>query len=727
MPGNKTTPGFFAELQRRRVWHIGGVYIAGAWLGAEILTFLLEQALAPAWSFRLVAIVFVVGFPVAVVLAWVVQVQADGSWALDPSGGQRRTIVGAVALGLLATAGLSWLVLPGTQETNPEPVYQPIPNSVAFLPITASFATDNERAIARTLHTALGSGFSQSVDLILMDLRKLKEQPENLQEFGRSVKAAALLTGKILQLPGETRIEMNLLDVAAGTVTWSQVFDWNPTRIGDTGSGIANGVLESMGLPALSRDTFTGTQNQDAYDAFLLGGQRAASFNIADLELAMEDFQRAIDLDPDYVLAYVTLAETIRWYVRYREPEEAEAEALIDRGMQALERAVDLDSESAAAISALGLTAGNRVLAIQAFEHALELDPNHAKSFYRLALAKRRMGEPDEAERLLRKALDLDPLNADWRNDLAGILWELKRDEEALAEIRKSIEIEPKLVFNHYRLARWQGFGFGNLDEALIHAREAYALDPRNGSMAWEIAGWYESLGAREEAMAWIERSIVLSPGDSYTFLGAYMTYSYFGEEDKAMEYAEKSLELGPKNVWMLRAVGTRDIEAGQAELALERWQRAYPALVSNKNLIVDDSNWGEAWFFAQNLKEAGETEWAMHLMNGYLDQYHKWVRESSPRQWEIDDAEPEIYASLGRKKEALDAMRRSIVDGHHRITPIWYMLPAFDFIRDDPEFLELMEVLHTDLAEQLKRVREMECNGELAPAPGVKIEPVCD
>ena len=79
--------GFLAELKRRRVLQIGGTYVAGAWLGVEILTFLLDQFQAPDWVFRFVAIVFVVGFPLAVVLGWVVQVRNDGTWAIDPRRG----------------------------------------------------------------------------------------------------------------------------------------------------------------------------------------------------------------------------------------------------------------------------------------------------------------------------------------------------------------------------------------------------------------------------------------------------------------------------------------------------------------------------------------------------------------------------------------------------------------------------------------------------------------
>ena len=91
--------GFLAELKRRRVLHMGGAYVAGAWLGAEILNFLLEQFQAPDWTYRFLAIVFVVGFPVAMVVAWIVQVQEDGSWAIDPARGDLKTLAAAIALG----------------------------------------------------------------------------------------------------------------------------------------------------------------------------------------------------------------------------------------------------------------------------------------------------------------------------------------------------------------------------------------------------------------------------------------------------------------------------------------------------------------------------------------------------------------------------------------------------------------------------------------------------
>ena len=98
---------FIAELVRRRVLQMGGVYIAGAWLGAEVLNFLLEQFNAPDWTFRFLVIVFVVGFPLTMVLAWVVQVQdVDGSTVYTRAGNFSLNRDGALVLGSAAAGRL---------------------------------------------------------------------------------------------------------------------------------------------------------------------------------------------------------------------------------------------------------------------------------------------------------------------------------------------------------------------------------------------------------------------------------------------------------------------------------------------------------------------------------------------------------------------------------------------------------------------------------------------
>ena len=179
---NNPISGFVRELTRRSVLQIGGAYIAGAWLGAEILSFLFEQFQAPGWTYRLLAILLVVGFPISMVVAWVVQVGEDGSWEIDPSRGDYKTLSIAVSLGVLITAGLSWLILP---HREPPPVYEPIPSSLAVLPFAEPNATPHERTMAETLYRSLMEGLERSVDLTLVRLGP-GEQPEDLADFGES-------------------------------------------------------------------------------------------------------------------------------------------------------------------------------------------------------------------------------------------------------------------------------------------------------------------------------------------------------------------------------------------------------------------------------------------------------------------------------------------------------------------------------------------------------------
>jgi len=425
---------FIRELKRRRVLRIAGAYIAGAWLGAEVLNFLFEQFQAPTWAYRLLAIIFVVGFPVTMALAWLIQVQEDGAWAIDPSRGEHKVVALAVTLGLLITAGLSWLIIPGTTQ---KPVYQPLPDSLAVLPFADPGATPNGQTQADTLYHALMEGLEGSGDLTLVRLTP-GEQPHDPKAFGESLGVASLASGRIGQTPDGAVVEMQLLDVASGETIWSQSYEWDSTRILETGNAIANGLLSAMALPALSQQKFTGTQSREAYAAMLMGEEHAGAFTTDKLTQAIEDFQRAIDLDPGYDRAYAGLAQAIYDLLEIAELPETERQALQERAVKAVDVAQKLNPDSADAISLLGLGTENRQLRIQAFERALELDPDHYISYYRYAMQMKQDGKLEEAERLIRRAVTLRPMNPRFRVELAAILELMGRPEEAQSERDKA-------------------------------------------------------------------------------------------------------------------------------------------------------------------------------------------------------------------------------------------------------------------------------------------------
>ena len=179
---------------------------------------------------------------------------------------------------------------------------------------------------------------------------------------------------------------------------------------------------------------------------------------------------------------------------------------------------------------------------------------------------------------------------------LAGTLYHQGRDEEAFAELRRSIELEPELVFNHYRMGFWAAYDLGRLDEGLIHLRKAYALDPQHGYLIFHFSAIYAALGAWEEAQALLEQGMEQSPGEVLIWYGAYQfeyykVYASMVEKDKALKYLRQAVDMEPDDSWSLHALGLLDIREGNAEVALERWRHAYPVLTTSDHPEIDENN----------------------------------------------------------------------------------------------------------------------------------------
>jgi hypothetical protein len=368
--------GFFAELKRRRVLHAGGAYIAGAWLGAEILQFLFAEFQAPDWTYRLLAIVLVVGFPLSVILAWTIQVQEDGSWALDPERGDYRTIVATVALGVAITAGLAWLIIP---ERVPDAPFEPVPGSIVVIPFGAP---------ANDLCRELMAGLRQSREVRLIELA---ERPGGAgpADVGERFRAEFLAWTRV-----HDDLHIELVDVVNNSVLWQTTYSDEPAM------SIVNDLLAALGHPPLSPESFMGTKDVAAYQAWLVAE-------------SAEDFEQVIARNPDYARAHVGLAQALIGDYGL---------ALDERARSAVDTALALDPESADAMSLYGLGSEIRQLRIQAFERAIELDPGHHPSFYRYAMEMKKAGELHVAEDLIRQALLFAPQDRRYREALGEII-----------------------------------------------------------------------------------------------------------------------------------------------------------------------------------------------------------------------------------------------------------------------------------------------------------------
>jgi serine/threonine-protein kinase len=699
MPDGHNKSGLFAELKRRNVVRVAAAYIVIAWMATEIAAFLLEQTGAPGWGLRLLAIVFVVGFPLAVALAWIIQRQPGGGWSLDSSQGQGRAVLATVALGVLVTACLAWLILPRIEDVPPD--YQPLPDSVAVLPLEVPDGIPGTRTIGTTVYDALTSGLAQSRELTQVQL-KLKQPPEDLYAFGRKVRVKTLLAGRVIRVNGEIRVDMDLLDVGRGESRWSQSFDWDATRIMEIGTDISNGVLASLELPPMTTDRFAGTRNREAYDALLVGYSHFASWALEGLETAMESYHQAIELDPGFARAWLSLASAARVYAGMKGGTPDQRQAMTEQAREALDMALSLDDQSARAVSMLGRFTENRDLRVQLWKRALELDPTHGLTYFRLGWEEFLDGSLEEAARLMRKALDYSPMDANYRMDLARVLWDMGRDEEARREMRTAIGYQPDMSQPYLVMGRWARF-YGHLDEAIILYHQSHVKDPQAGWIAGWLANSWANLGAEKEALDWLRLGEQLMPSGICSW--AWGVHMNLGDIEAARESALEDLQIHPDNDYAVQYLARLDVDSGRADLALARWEAFSPGLLQAAGDLCHRE-------YAYALLADGQQERA----RGFLLPCIEPPDQKEYRQIHYYVEQAITHALLGNRAETLHYLEKLVVDeGWRRIFDIEERR-EFDFLEGDPRFERLMVIMRNDLELQLERVRELARNGELDP-----------
>ena len=713
---------FLAELRRRRVLPVAGAYVAIAWLATEMASFLLAQANAPPWSLRVLAILFIVGFPLAITLAWIIQVGPDGERHIDRSTGQGRNVAVAIALGIVATAGLSWLLLPRIDDTSIAPGYEPLPNSLAVLPLTTTGGTPNEQTVAETLYNVLLDGLDQSRELTQVQL-KTEARPEDLAAFGREFKVSALLAGHVARTAGRTLIELKLLDVGRAQIRWSETIEWDPTQIMDIGTAIADAVLQAMDLPAIQRSQFVGTDNREAYQAYLLGREHFDVLNAKNMAVAVEYFEKAVALDPGYVRGHARLATAYMVNSDFASRTPVDKKDWMAKARASANHAVELDSDSPDAISIVGRLTDNKELRTQLLERALELEPNHRPSLFRYALlVLRRTGKLEEAAAMLQRLIDMDPLDANSRYELAVTLWDMERPDEAVEQLEKAIQLQPEMTQNYHTLGYLMVFEYGRLDEAVILQRRAYAVNPETGFQAGPVAQQYAALGMRKEALRFLEKGLEWLDWSHVILFIAGHTYERLGDWDTAVDYFMRFIETTPKkdHSAIPGMLVDNDLRLGQYGAGLRRHREAYP-----DSIALDATPDDLMHQYARLLKAAGHYQEARLRFERIADDLASSCNEDSEI-YECRYLLWQIYAELGDRAKTLEWLRFALMDKRYFANNQYLNTETLEFLRDDPEFQEITDYVNAEMEKQRARIRRLECDGAMPPAPGIDTSDFC-
>ena len=387
--------GFISELKRRSVFKVGVAYVILAWVVAQVMELALDSFAAPDWVIKTVLTLLVVGFPIAVFLAWAYELTPDGikltkSGSLDNAG----QTASAVAAATPPAIKQSIAVLPFA-DMSPEKDQEYFSDGIAEELL-------NQLTKLKGLHVA---GRTSSFFF--------KGKNEDLRDIGEKLNVAHILEGSVRKAGNRVRITAQLVKAADGYHLWSETFDRDLDDIfaiqDETAKAVANALSLELGVgKASSKDG--GTHNIGAFDAYLNGMSLYHQFGRKEWSNAIEQFEKAVELDPDFVLAWSWLAQVC----------DTAAFSFLS------EQATELGTRSE-----------------EAAKRAISIAPDAVASIRASALLKTRNREWAEAERLWRKAMAAAPGDADANYEYGRFLLHVGRAKDAVQYCRRAVQIDP--------------------------------------------------------------------------------------------------------------------------------------------------------------------------------------------------------------------------------------------------------------------------------------------
>jgi len=438
----------YAELQRRKVFKVGGAYLVVAWLLIQVAATVAPQLQLPEWAPRMITLALMLGFPIALLLAWFLDRTAEGLRVERLDTGSKRIVAIAVALVALA---LGWYLRPGW-ESGPGGAAQeassasaspadpgsaaagalpgsPPPRSIAVLAF-ANLSDDKDNEF-------LADGLSEEILNALAQVRDLKVagrtssfhykgRNEDLRTIGKALGVAHVLEGSVRRQGERVRITAQLVHADDGFHLWSETYDGDLSDVFALQERVARAVSDALQV-TLSADqqaqlVDAGTANAEAYAMFL---KAAAAYRRRDSVLypdAIEQLERALALDPRFARAAARIG-TMQAGLAAWQPIDATAATAARRYS---EQALALDPGLAEPHATLGLLATRELRwldARAAFERALELAPDDPDIVFVHGRHLLQTGYRAAGTERLDRALLIDPAHANalWRRALLSI------------------------------------------------------------------------------------------------------------------------------------------------------------------------------------------------------------------------------------------------------------------------------------------------------------------
>jgi TolB-like protein len=714
-----------SELKRRKVLRAAGFYGVTAFGLTEVITFLFDSFSAPAWATQMIAALFVIGFPVAMFLAWAFDIEPGGHLRRTRFQGRRTApiLLGAALLLVLSTGGLFYLIYPRGELAADS---ASAPGGVATAPVSmtntlAILPFDNRSPDPANEYLSGGMADTLLSHLQVLDGIKVistASMGSSLTtsttdtQLGQQLGVSFLLKGSVQKIGDNVRILPQLVQAATGDVLWANTFTKPIGEFFDLQDQVAEAVIIELGSSLEVQLQVAGQARPEAYqpslqayEQLVLGRSQLNEGTVESLAKAVEFFHRSIELDPNYAVALVNLADaysrqdTITHGLQdtYSGLPSKQARELME---PLIEKALALDPLSGEAHAISASMQPNSEEAEKSFKKALELAPNYAPAYVWYSnFLLLRVPRYEESLTLIQKAAELDPLSPEIRAMEAKLLWSTGRAEQALAMIIENVKRDPDFPVNYKLMARWK-MQKGRHDEAMRWILKLREIDPHSpshwGEFGGECALWV-ALGD-QEAFSKCNSEFIAAFPDSITALQSKGDAIQFRSDasDQVAELLEQVVEDEPGNLYRVAQLIFRLEVTKKYDRLLEVARENFPELFAEPAAVNPLNIW-PLTLAANAACKSGQQVLCDQLVDAGL--------EATPRMrlilgggFLIGTENVQFLALKGEKEAAIREFRRIVDEGWRFSWEFTLYSASLSSIANEPEFIEILEEVRADI-----------------------------
>lgn len=660
--------GFFEEVKRRKVYRVAAAYVIAAGGIIQLASAAFPAWELPNWALRLVIVLLLIGFPIALLLAWAFDVTPQGiktTPASAPKANLRRNLLVLVAAGVLVSAIAGFFLL------LPRASAHKIDKSIAVLPFE-NLSDDKENAyFADGIQDDVLTNLSKIGDLKVISRTSVmpyRGKASNVREIGKALGVATILEGSVRRIGNRVRVNVQLINAENDQHIWAEDYDRDLTDVFAIQTDLAKkivGELQAKLSPAeQAQMERKPTENGEAYLAFVQAHNLFVTGveDIGKLKQSEQLYARAIELDPKFALALAWYSQLESWIVHTFDPtreRREKARALADQALQ-------LQPDLPEAHLALGFSQyygdNNFESALKEFEIAQRGLPNDADGYLALGAIQRRLGKWSESTASLEKAASLNPKDS-WVLQNLALNYEMLRDFDAANKtIDRGLQINPTGV-GLWEIKSKLAIAEKGDPSVAEQAFQSVKSMPMSNEEKLRIAGARADVFLLERKYKEGLREAESLPDDVLTSIPAALCGKYY-----LIGFARKALqdETGAR-VAFLKAKDLVDAQLKQSPDAADmRIQLAkILAYLGEKNAAL------------------AEAQRATELLPESKDAF------GGP---EITAGVAEVYCIVGESGRAIEVLDGLLSRPSGVTVPLLKLRPAWDPLRNDPRFQALID-----------------------------------